>query len=70
MGDEVFAVAGKHVDDGYLDHRVASGLQAHGGASHVDQHLTSEGRVLSSVICSQKLKHIVIKSFQLAISIH
>ena len=35
--DEVFALAGQHVDDGYLDHGVAGGLQAHGGAGHAHQ---------------------------------
>ena len=44
MFDEVGAVAGEHVDDGNLDHRVAGGLEAHRGASHIDQHLTGHKR--------------------------
>ena len=48
MTDEVLAVAGQHIDDGNLDHRVAAGLQAHGGAGHVDQHLTCQGGVVDA----------------------
>ena len=43
---QVGALAGQHVDDGNLNHRIASGLQAHGGASHIDQHLTGQGGVV------------------------
>ena len=46
MFDEVGAVAWEHVDDGNLDHRVAGGLEAHRGASHIDQYLTGEGGIV------------------------
>ena len=46
MFDEVGAVAWEHVDDGNLDHRVAGGLEAHRGASDIDQNLTGEGRIV------------------------
>ena len=46
MFDEVGAVAWEHVDDGNLDHRVAGGLEAHRGASDIDQYLTREGRIV------------------------
>ena len=46
MFDEVGAVAWEHVDDGNLDHRVAGGLEAHRGASDIDQYLTGEGRIV------------------------
>ena len=48
MADEVLTVARQHVDDGNLDHRVAAGLETHGGASHVDEHLTGEGGVVDA----------------------
>ena len=44
MLDEVGTVAWEHVDDGNLNHRVASGLEAHRGAGHVDQYLTGHKR--------------------------
>lgn len=37
---EVGAIAGEHVDDGNLNHGVAAGLLAHGGAGYVDEYLT------------------------------
>ena len=46
MFDEVGAVAWEHVDDGNLDHRVAGGLEAHRGASDIDQYLTGEGGIV------------------------
>ena len=46
MFDEVGAVAWEHVDDGNLDHRVAGGLEAHRGASDIDQNLTGEGGIV------------------------
>ena len=46
MLDEVGTVAREHVDNGNLDHGVASGLQTHRGASHVNQYLTRKGGVV------------------------
>ena len=48
MSDEFLGVAGKHVDDGNLNHRIAAGLQTHGSTGNVDKHLTSEGRVVDA----------------------
>ena len=45
--DEVGTVAWQHVDDRNLDHGVATWLQAHRGTSYVDQHLTSQCRVVN-----------------------
>ena len=50
MLDEVGTVAREHVDDGNLDHRVAAGLEAHGGTGNVDQDLTCEGGVVDAHI--------------------
>ena len=55
MFDEVCTLAGEHVDDGNLDHCVAAGLEAHGGASHVDKYLTSEGGVVDAHVELQAL---------------
>ena len=46
MLDEVGTVAWEHVDDGNLNHRVAGGLEAHRGASHIDKNLTGEGGII------------------------
>ena len=50
MLDEVGAVAGEHVDDGDLNHRVAAWLEAHGGTGNVDQDLTCKGGVVDAHI--------------------
>ena len=55
MADEVFAVAGQHVDDRNLNHRVAAGLQTHGGTGNVDKHLTSQGGVVDAHVELQAL---------------
>ena len=49
-GDNLVAVSRQQIDDGYLGHRVAARLQAHGGSSHVDQHLCREGGVIDAHI--------------------
>ena len=43
--DEIGSVAWEHVDHRDLNHRVAAGLQTHGGTGYIDQHLTCEGGV-------------------------
>ena len=55
MLNQVSTIARQHVDDGYLDHRVATRLQAHGGTGHVDQYLTREGGVVNAHIELQAL---------------
>ena len=50
MTDNLLAVASEHVDNGYLGHGVATGLQTHGCASHIDKHLGGEGRVVDAHI--------------------
>lgn len=52
---EVGAVAGEHVDDGNLNHGVAAGLLAHGGAGYVDEYLTGEGGVVDAHVELQTL---------------
>ena len=47
-GDKFLASAGEHVDDWNLWHGVAAWLQTEGGASHVDQYLSSESRVVDA----------------------
>ena len=47
MLDEVGTIAWQHVDDRNLDHRIAAWLQAHRSTGHVDQHLTSQCRVVN-----------------------
>ena len=47
-GDNFLASAGEHVDDWNLGHGVAAWLQTEGGASHVDQYLSSESRVVDA----------------------
>ena len=47
VADDVLAVAGEVVDDGNLNHRVATWLLAHGGTSHIDEHLSREGRIVN-----------------------
>ena len=55
MFDEVSSVTGEHVDDGNLDHRIAAGLQAHGGAGHIDENLTCESGVVDAHVELQTL---------------
>ena len=55
MFDEVGTIAREHVDNGNLDHGVASGLQTHRGTGHVDQHLTCESRVVDAHVKLQTL---------------
>jgi hypothetical protein len=50
MSDEFLGVAGKHVNDRNLNHRVATRLETHGSTGDVDKHLTSEGRVVDTHI--------------------
>ena len=42
MLDQAFTIAGKHVDDRNLNHRIATRLQTHRGTGHIDQHLTGK----------------------------
>ena len=55
MRDEFLAVAFEIVNYGNLDHGVATGLLAHGGASHIDEYLTSEGGVVDAHVELQSL---------------
>ena len=55
MLDEVGTVAWEHVDDGNLDHRVASGLETLGGTGNVDEHLSGEGGVVDAHVELQAL---------------
>ena len=48
MGNPLFAVAGKEVDNGNLNHRVAAGLQTGGGTCHTYQYLGGEGGVVDA----------------------
>ena len=48
MFDEVGTVAGEHVDDGNLNHRIATWLEPHGSAGHINKHLTCEGGVVDA----------------------
>ena len=52
---QISSVARQHVDNRNLHHRVAARLQAHGGASHVDEHLTCESRVVDTHVELQTL---------------
>ena len=62
MADEILLVTLEHVDDGNLDHRVASGLLAHGSAGHVDEYLTGEGRIVDA--------HVELQALVLRLSAH
>jgi hypothetical protein len=53
--DEVGTIAGEHIDHRNLNHGVASGLETHRGASHVNQNLTREGRVVDAHVELQAL---------------
>ena len=55
MRDEFLAVAFKIVNHRNLDHGVATGLLAHGGASHIDEYLTGEGGVVDAHVELQSL---------------
>ena len=55
MLDEVSAITGEHVDDRNLDHRVATGLQAHGGTGYIDEYLTRQGGVVDTHVELQAL---------------
>ena len=55
MFDEVGTIAGEHIDHRNLNHGVASGLETHRGASHVDEYLTREGRVVNAHVELQAL---------------
>lgn len=48
MADQFLTVAFEHIDDRNLHHCVATRLQAHRGASHVDEHLTRKGRIVDT----------------------
>ena len=47
MLNQIGTVAWQHVNDRNLNHRVATWLQTHRGASHVDQYLTCQCRVVN-----------------------
>ena len=69
MFHEVSPLAGEHIDDGNLNHRVASGLLAHGGTGHVDQHLTGEGGIVDAHVELQSLV-LRLSTYALADQIH
>ena len=46
MCNQLFAVAGQHVDDRDFNHGVASRALLHGSTGHVDQHLSRQCRVV------------------------
>ena len=52
---EVFSIALEHVDDGYLYHGIAAGLQTHGSTGHIYQHLTREGGIVDTHVELQTL---------------
>lgn len=62
MRDEFLAVAFEIVNYGDLNHGVATGLLAHGGASHIDEHLTGEGGVVDA--------HVELQSLVLCLATH
>ena len=47
MSDELLTVTWEIVDDGNLNHGVATWLLLHGGTCNIDEHLSSEGRVVN-----------------------
>ena len=55
MLNEVGAIAGEHIDDRNLNHRIAAGLKAHRGTGHVDKYLTGKGGVVDAHVELQAL---------------
>ena len=53
--DNLIAAARKKVNDRYLWHGVAAGLQTCGGACHVNEHLAGESRIVYAHVERQTL---------------
>ena len=58
MADYLFAVAWKIVDDRNLNHRVGTGLLLHRGTGSIDEHLSSEGRIVNFHV---ELKELIVR---------
>ena len=55
VADDFLAVAREIVDDGDFNHGVCTGLLTHGSASHIDEHLRCEGRIVDAHVELEEL---------------